>query len=63
MSNIRDKNGDRIKEGDTVVTKMRGGKREGAVHIPFQFAAHLQDAKSEIYRSRGSSRRGKKPSR
>jgi transcription elongation factor len=28
---ILDKNGEEIKEGDTVYTKFRGGKREGEV--------------------------------
>jgi len=34
MPDVQDKTGDTIREGDTVFTKFRGGKREGEVGVP-----------------------------
>jgi hypothetical protein len=40
MPDVQDKTGDTIREGDTVVTKFRGGKREGEVDGPSQLALY-----------------------
>jgi hypothetical protein len=54
MSGVQDKTGETIKEGDTVVTKIRGGKREGKVNASFPFprANHEVVWKLTVSRSR-----------